>query len=463
VHDPSGKGQRGDEATRGIFDAAAQPTGFLGFSRYQWLVIAAAWLGWGFDVFDALLFNFVAPNCIPTLLGLTPGTPEARAPTVFWTGVMSSMLLIGWAIGGVLFGMLADRWGRRRVLLATILLYSVGTGLCALAADLWQLMIFRGLASLGIGGEWAVGAVMVAEAVPESKRVAAGAIMQSASPTGLVLATFVNYMVAGVWLADSPTTSWRFVFLCGLIPAAVALFVRLYLHESERFTAASQKAPPVPLRALLSPAIRARTASGLGTAVAALLTWWSCNAFMPILATGFAQEHAAALGLDAGGTRALAESWKATAGVWFNVGGLLGTFLAIPLAWRFGRRTIFTVYFALSLVSIVTVFGGPLEPLERLYGFFFIGFSVFGIFGTFPFYLPELFPTRLRATGAGLCYNLGRIIASGGTFVVGMVTARAGGSAGELAQTLLWVAVIPLLGLIGARFIVETRGARLPE
>jgi len=435
----------------------------FGFSRYQWLVIAAAWLGWGFDIFDALLFNFVAPNCIPTLLGLVPGSPEARAPTVFWAGVMSSMLLVGWAIGGVLFGMLADRWGRQRVLLATILLYSVGTGLCAVATDLWQLMVFRGLASLGIGGEWAVGAVLVAEAVPDSRRVEAAAIMQTASPTGLALATFVNYQIAGVWLAHSPATSWRYVFLSALVPAALALFVRLFLRESERFRSSRAPTAIAPLRELFSSAIRTRTASGLATAVVALLAWWSCNAFLPILASGLAQDHAGALGLDAAAARALAEHWKVVAATWFNVGGLIGTFLAIPLARRFGRRTIFAVYFTLSLLSILAAFGLQLEPLTRLYGFFFIGFSVFGIFGVFAFYLPELFPTRLRATGSGLCYNLGRVIAAAGPFLVGVISARAGGSADQLAATLLWVAVIPLFGLIAARFIVETRGARLPD
>lgn len=435
----------------------------LGLSRYQWLVIAAAWLGWGFDVFDALLFNFVAPNCIPTLLGLTPGSPEARAPTVFWAGVMSSTLLVGWAVGGVLFGMLADRWGRQRTLLATILIYSVGTGLCAVATDLSQLLAFRAIASLGIGGEWAVGAVLVAEAVPESKRVEAGAIMQTASPIGLALASFANYQVAGVWFAESPELSWRYVFLCGLIPAAVALFVRLFLRESERFEAARAIAPPVPLRGLVAKDIRPRTASGLATAIVALLTWWSCNAFLPILAAGLAQDHAAVSGLDTAATRLLAESWKVSAANWFNVGGLIGTFLTIPLARRFSRRTLFAVYYAMSLGAILLVFGADLEPLTRLRAFVLIGVGAYGIFGVFAFYLPELFPTRLRATGAGLCYNLGRVVAAAGPFLVGVVSANAGGSATALSRTLLWVGLIPLLGLIAARFIVETRNARLPD
>src|SRR5688572_14765282 len=195
-----------------------------GLSRYHWLVLAAVWAGWGFDVFDALLFNFVAPNCIPVLLALEPGSPEAREATVFWTGVLTSVLLVGWALGGVAFGSLADRIGRKRALLTTISLYAGGTALCALATDIWQLTVFRAVASLGIGGEWAVGATLLAESMPDSRRVDTAALLQTASPLGIVLASFVNYQVAGVWLADSPESSWRVVFLFGLAPVALVLF-----------------------------------------------------------------------------------------------------------------------------------------------------------------------------------------------------------------------------------------------
>ena len=164
---------------------------------YQWTVVFAAWLGWGFDVFDGLLFNFVAPNCVPTLLGLPIGTPEARSATLFWTGVLTSLLLIGWAIGGTIFGKVADRIGRTRTLLLTMLIYSVGTALCAFAPNIWMLAAFRFVASLGIGGEWAAGASMVAEVVPEKRRVEAGALLYTSAPFGLVLATLVNYVVAG--------------------------------------------------------------------------------------------------------------------------------------------------------------------------------------------------------------------------------------------------------------------------
>lgn len=434
----------------------------FGFTRYQWLVIAAAWLGWGFDVFDALLFNLVAPNCIPTLLGLSPGTPEARAPTAFWTGVMSSTLLIGWAVGGVLFGWLADRWGRRKILLTTVLLYSIGTGLCALVTDIWQLFACRAVASLGIGGEWAVGATLVAETVPDSKRVEAGAILQTASPIGLALAGLVNYFVATVLFADEPEISWRYVFLFGLIPASLAIFVRFFLRESERFSRALRTAAS-PLRALWSAELRTRTLSGLFTAVAALLAWWSCTAFLPLLATTLAQDYALFAGLDASAARVLAEAWKFQMSNWFNLGGLLGAFLAIPLAKLLGRRTMFAVYFAISLLAILVVFGADLAPETRIHGYFMVGLGAYGVFAAFVFYLPELFPTRARATGAGLTYNLGRVIAAAGPFVVGTVTQTAGGSSTALLDALTWVAVIPLIGLIGARWVVETRGRVLPE
>ncbi len=108
----------------------------LGLTRYQWTVLFAAWLGWGFDIFDGLLFNYVAPNCVPTLLGLQIGSPEAKSATLMWTGIMTATLLLGWAAGGVIFGLVADRIGRTRTLLITMLLYGAGTAACAFAPNI---------------------------------------------------------------------------------------------------------------------------------------------------------------------------------------------------------------------------------------------------------------------------------------------------------------------------------------
>ena len=207
----------------------------LDMGRYQWLVLFAAWLGWGFDIFDGLLFSFVAPNCVPTLLHIPLGTPEAKAATADWNGILTSLLLIGWAIGGILFGRVADRIGRTKTLMLTMLLYSLGTAACAFAVNMPMLIFFRLVISLGIGGEWAAGAAMVAEVVPEKRRVDAGAILYTSAPFGLMGATLLSRWFVGDLFKESPELSWRYLFLCGLIPAMVAFVVRKYIKEPEQW------------------------------------------------------------------------------------------------------------------------------------------------------------------------------------------------------------------------------------
>jgi MFS family permease len=438
-------------------------TGVLGLSPYHWLVIAAGWAGWGFDVYDAVLFNFVAPECIPQLLGLAPGSARAHAAVLSWTGAITSILLIGWAAGGVLFGWIADRIGRKRALFVTIALYAVGTAACALVGNIWELLACRALASLGIGGEWGIGATLVAEAVPENRRVEAGVILQTASPLGVVLAAGVNYQISGVWLVGQPQLAWRCVFLAGLLPAIVAVGVRTLLRESALWQASRADRPPSSPRELFAPGLRAATLGGLFAAVVAILTWWACNAFIPSLGANLAAEQARHAGLAPAAARALEAAWKAHASNAFNVGGLLGTFAAIPLARLLGRRATFVAYFLWSALALFATFGPSLPPPQRLAMLFLVGAGVFGIFGAFVFYLPELFPSRLRATGAGFCYNVGRVIAAVAPFGVGLLSAARGGSSAALMQVLFWVGLVPLAAAVAARFVmVETRGRRLP-
>jgi MFS family permease len=444
-------------------DQGAARRGLLGFSPYQWLVIGAGWAGWGFDVYDALLFNFVAPNCIPALLHLAPGSPAAHEATVFWTGLITALLLISWAAGGVLVGSLADRIGRRRALFMTIGLYALGTGLCALATNLPSLILFRTLAGLGIGGEWGVGTALIAESVPESRRVEAGVIMQTASPLGIVLASAVNHQVAGVWFAADPANSWRYVFLAGLVPLVVAVLVRLRLRESERWQAAARGAAPRPAQ-LFTAGLRRATVSGVFVSVTAVLTWWACNAFIPLLGSRLAAEEAAGAGLAGAAAQHLASAWQAHASNAFNLGGLLGALAAIPLARSLSRRGMFAAYFLFAALTIFLAFASTVTPQMRLTLLFLVGTGVYGVFGALTFYLPELFPVRLRATGGGFCYNIGRIFAAAGPLVIGAASRAAGGSSGALMGILVWVALAPLLAaLLVPLLVVETRGRPLPQ
>jgi MFS family permease len=434
---------------------------FLDMNRTQWTVLFAAWLGWGFDIFDGLLFNFVAPHCVPTLLGLPIGSEAARAATLYWTGVLSSVLLLGWAVGGVAFGWVADRLGRTRTLLLTMLLYSLGTALCAAAPNIGVLVACRVIASLGIGGEWAAGASLVAEVVPEHRRVEAGALLYTSAPLGLFLATEVTRFIQGDLFVDTPETAWRWVFLCGLIPAVVALVVRGFVEEPARWKDAA--AVPPRLAELFLPAWRRRTVMGLLLALTALLMWWSVNAFLPVVARGLAGRHAVEAGLSPAEAAALGEAWVAHATNRFNLGGFLGTLAAVPIAKTFGRRVMFGGYFLAAAAAIAATFGLPVDDATRIELFFAVGLTTFGVFGSFTFYLPELYPTRLRATGAGFCYNAGRVVAAVGPFVVGAVAGAGADALASALAVLTWVALIPLAGVLLVPFIPETRGVALAD
>ena len=432
-------------------------------TRYQWTVFFAAWLGWGFDVFDGLLFNYVAPNAVPTLLGLPIGGEAARTALPYWTGILNSIFLLGWAAGGVIFGPISDRFGRRRVLLITMLMYAVGTASCAFVTDIWQLIACRIIASLGIGGEWAAGSAMVAEVVPEESRVEAGALLYTSAPFGLFLATFINAEVAGGWFAHDPAQSWRYVLMFGLLPAAAAFLVRLFVKEPERWKSMAATAAPARLREIFAPGMLPRTRSALIVTLTALITWWSCNVFIQAVANTLAGAEAVAHALDPAATAALKQAWIKTATNAFNLGGLFGTLLTIPFAKIFGRRTMYKVYFIASSAALFATFGLDIPAETRLYLYFLIGLAIFGVFGSFTFYLPELFPTRLRSTGAGFCYNIGRVVAAGGVFAVGAVTAAGKGDPGIFLRAHLMIAAVPIIALFFMRWVVETRGQRMPE
>lgn len=445
---------------------AIAPSGrrtLLDMNAYQWTVILAAWLGWGFDIFDSLLMNYVAPNAVPTLLGITLGSAEAQSATLKWTGILTSVLLLGWCAGGIIFGKVADRIGRTKTLLLTMLLYSLGTAACAFAPNIWVLLVFRVISALGIGGEWAAGAAMVAEVVPEKRRVEAGALLYTASPIGLFLATYVTYQITGVYFVD-PANSWRYVFLFGLVPAAVAFVVRLFIKEPERWAKLGDSVRThAKISELFSPKYRALTISGLVMAMTALVTWWSCNAFIAVVAKGLAAKEAAALGLDKSAVEVMGQEWVRTATNIFNLAGLIATLLTIPAAKLLGRRKMFVVYFLGSAAALMAAFGLDLAPHTRLYMYFPIGLTTYGIFGAFTFYLPELFPTRLRGTGAGFTYNIGRLIAAFGPFLVGSIAASGANAIDSAMKVLFWVGVVPLIGVAAMPLVIETRGRELED
>ena len=423
----------------------------FGLTRYQWLVLFAAWLGWGFDVFDGLLFNFVAPICIPNLLGLDPNAPGISKEIFPWTAALTSLLLVGWALGGILFGKITDRLGRTRTLLLTMMTYALATAACAFAPNIYVLAVFRFVAALGIGGEWAAGASLVAETMPKEKRVLGGALLYTSAPAGLFLATFVTDFFTRKFdaIASDPSMSWRAVFLTGLVPAAVAIAIRWKVREPEGWKPAEE----VRIAELFSPELRRFTISGLCMAIVALVTWWSCSAFIPVVASSLVKELTPA---PLGAAAALKKAEFITIGTnCFNFGGLVGTLLTVPIANVLGRRPMYVAYFLASAGALLVTFLPSWDPVTRLYLLFTVGVTVFGVFGSFTFYLPELFPTRLRGTGSGFTYNVGRIATAAFPFLVGQ-SVKAGISPVVVMAS---VAIVPLVGVALVLFgvTIETR------
>jgi MFS family permease len=425
-------------------------------NKPQRRAVIAVWLGWGFDIFDALLLNFVAPNAIPTLLGLEIGSAAAKAATAQWTGILTALLLVGWAIGGVLFGHLADRIGRRRALLLTIAVYALGTGASAFSPNLAMLIVFRLIASLGLGGEFSTGATLVAETVPESRRLIAGAFLQTASPLGLILASLTTWLIAGVWMADAPTLSWRFVLGAGVLPILLVMLLRARADAPDR-ESTSTRPLRIALKRLFAPGLRAATFSAIAMSILALFTWWSCNAFLPTIGAGLGARAATAAGLTGAAAVSLAESWKASITLWFNLGGMVGALLTVPAARRLGRRGMFAMYYAVGALSLLLAFGIAWSPTVTLHLTFLVGLSVFGVFGAFTYYLPELFPADVRGLGAGFAYNIGRLGAALGPFAVGAYTAHQADTTTGAMHALTALVALPVIAICVTPFIVETK------
>ena len=415
---------------------------FHGVTSYQWLVLFVAWLGWVFDAMDATIYAVVLHPALHELLH-TSGGPAAAERIGWYGGIIFSIFLIGWAIGGIAFGIAADRFGRTKVLMATIMIYAVFTGAAALAQDWWHLAVYRFLTALGIGGEWAAGAAMVAETWPEDKRAKAAGVLQSAWAVGFFLA-------AGCNLAFTETYGWRGLFVIGILPAFVALLVRWWVKEPDRWTHAHADRI-IPLSAIFEGDLKRATLVGSALAFVAVFGLWGSTNWAPTLVRELPEFE----GADAA-TLTKAVSYAIMA---LNAGAIFGYLGFGPLADRFGRRPVFAFMCTGSLLMLPAAYLLPTHYAGVLMLLPILGFFNNGIFSGFPIYLPELYPTRLRATGAGFCFNAGRILASISPFLTGWLVTTLG-TFGRAAST---VALIYLVGLGVLWFAPETKGRPLKD
>ncbi len=420
-----------------------------GVTRYQWLVLFVAWLGWVFDSMDATIYAMVLSPALHELLRAQSGGAVSQEAIGWYGGIIFSIFLVGWAVGGVLFGVLADRFGRTKTLVFTILIYALFTGLAALSGDWWHLAIYRFLTALGIGGEWAAGAALVAEVWPEEKRAKAAGILQSAWAAGFFIAALVNLLLR--------ESGWRPVFVVGVVPAVIAMFVRLWVKEPERWLTARERerqagaTPTRKVAELFGPGLCRATLVGSGLAFVAVFGLWGATNWTPTLVRSLPEFQ----GADA----AALATQVSYATMLLNAGALIGYLSFGPLADRVGRRPVFALMCVGSLIMLPVTFLTPRSFANGLLLLPVLGVLNNGLFSGFPIYLPELYPTRLRATGAGFCFNVGRVLASAGPFLTGFLVAALG-SFGRAASA---IALIYIVGLLILPFARETTGMPLPE
>lgn len=407
-----------------------------GLSAGQWFTLAAAFLGWLFDGFEIGLFPVVAR---PALLNLIAGGTDAEVGV--WMARITAAFLLGAAAGGLIFGFMGDRLGRARALAASILCYSLCTGLGYFAQSPWQLGVFRFIAALGMGGEWALGVALVMECWPEKFRPAlAGAIGAAAN---------FGFLLTGVVAKIKPVTpeSWRWMFLTGAAPALLVFLILLWVPESQKWKESVRGRPVRPVREVFSKGMRKRTLLAIVFASVALIGTWGSVQWLPLWADQLVKGANPAAKADTQMVQAF--------------GAIAGCLIAPMLGAVMGRRM---SYFLLSLASLVTC-GVMFRWVHEMNAAFlilafFVSAATAAFYGWFPLYFPELFPTRIRATGQGLCYNFGRIFAALGALVQGRLVEAFHGS---YAQAGAIVTLVYLIGMVLIWFAPETKGKPLPE
>jgi len=405
-------------------------------TRDQWLVLIAAFLGWMFDGLEQGVFPLVARPALQDLIGV-----EGDKLIGPWMGYITALFLVVAALGGLAFGWLGDRLGRVRAMVLSILAYSLFTGACYFAQAPWQLGVLRFFAAVGMGGEWSLGVALVMECWPERHRpLLAGAIGAAAN---------IGFGLLGLLgtLFQVTRDSWRWVMLAGATPALLALFIIRYVPESERWKRAVTKTSSHPVREVFSRGLIKHTLLGIGLASVVLIGTWGSVQWMPAWADQL--------------TGGKIHNAKGLTQMLIAFGAVVGCFIGPLIGGKMGRRP---AYFLLSLASLISC--GYLFRFVDAYGTLFlvmafvVGTATAAFFGWLPLYLPELFPTRVRATGQGLSYNSGRIFAAIGAVQMGHLLKYYEGSYARAGAT---ITLIYVVGLIIIWLAPETKGKPLPE
>jgi MFS family permease len=410
-------------------DTPAEATKWSELSTHQKKSGFAAWLGWFFDGLDLHLYTLVATVFVAELLSADEANPDVAR----YGAVVQAAFLLGWALGGAFFGVIGDRLGRSRTLVLTILTYALFTGLSFFAHTWWQLMIFRFLAALGIGGEWAVGASLLSETWPKKWRPWIAAVLQCAVNFGILAAIGAVFV-----LQQLPGYQPRWVFLIGVLPAFVTLWIRKEVPETAEWSAEKGRQEAPSMAGLFGRDIR-RTTLIASLLCAISLTGHWCFMFWQ---QAFIRSHPDVVAGSLDKAKVVS-----TALFCVIAASVLGNFASGWAAQRFGYRRALAAFFGAYFILMGLTFALPwgLGATYALYAG--IGFCQ-GVFGLFTMALPPLFPTLLRTTGAGFSYNIGRVFAAVGTVFFGIFA-----KVGDFSSVLLYASFLFLPAAILALWL----------
>jgi MFS family permease len=402
-------------------------------NKKQWKALVAAFLGWTLDAFDFLLYNFTIVTLIKEW-GLTTAS----------TGLVASVTVVASALGGMVFGRVADRFGRMRALTLTVLIYAVATALSGLSQGIWQLMFFRVLVGLGMGGEWSAGAALISETWPKKHRGKAMSIMQSGYAVGGLAASFIAGPIIQAF-------GWRPLFFIGIIPAILVFWIRKNVEEPEIWKEQEPKAKEIVKTSwldLFRGNLLKVTLVGVIFCVIGLGASYPIASWLPTY-LGTAKDHG-------GAGFSIVQASLLT--IPYYIGSIIGYILFGFFSDRIGRKKSFAIYFVGAVIVIPAfILSGASHLTVFLILMGFVGMFAVGYYGGFGTILAEMYPTKLRSSGQGLCYNVGRGVSAFAITGSGAIAMSVG-----VGNALLYSSVaLFILAVVATLIIPETIGKDL--
>lgn len=432
--------------------------------EHRWVFVIAA-LAWVFDCLDQQLFNLARDGALEDLL-LDKSKATEFGPYT------TSVFLVGWAVGGLIFGALGDRFGRARMLTLTVLLYSVSTGLSSFATSFGGFCAYRFLTGLGVGGVFGLSVALVADTVSDRARAPALGLLQSLSTWGNLSAGLIGMGIGGLagrHLLPFNLKAWQSMFLVGALPALLCVGIMRRLKEPQRWVDARAAGVKKGIkfgsyRTLLGhPKWSKHAWLGLVLCSSGIVGLWGIGNFHPRIVRSIVEAHVADQYLSADALASAKAYWASVGLLLQNVGGFFGMLLFAKIAQVKGRKIAFVGSLLLSFLSTLLVFQYLREVSQMYWMLPIMGFGQLSVFGVYAIYLPELFPMSLRSTGTSFCYNFGRLAAATAPFTLARITKSLGGEVEGFRTAGLWVSSVLLLGLVVLPFLPETKDQPLPE